>query len=90
LGIPEIFYRFAGRTAIRLTNTVVGPSLLPTQLGIGIKSGCQIGAKAAQCAFDSNLAVISNDQKNAYGTESRIGTFEGLRKYAPEMLAFYM
>jgi hypothetical protein len=57
LSLPEIFYRLAGRAAVRIEGPLVGPAMAPVQLGVGIPFGCQIGAMGAQCAFDARKAV---------------------------------
>jgi hypothetical protein len=43
----------------------------PLQLGVGIPSGCQIGAKGAQCAFDARRAVKAFDLNSAFTKERR-------------------
>jgi hypothetical protein len=63
LGLPEIFYRLAG--------PLVGPTMEPVQLGVGIPFGCQIGVKGAQCAFDARKALLAVDLNNAFHTEKR-------------------
>jgi len=35
LGLPEIFYRLAGRAAVRIEGPLVGPTMEPVQLGVG-------------------------------------------------------
>jgi hypothetical protein len=62
----------------------------PLQLGVGIPSGCQIGAKGAQCAFDARRAVESFDLNSAFTKERRQDTFKGVHKRAPRMLPFYV
>jgi hypothetical protein len=90
LGLPEIFYRLAGRAAVRLEGPLVGPTMAPVQLGVGIPSGCQIGAKGAQCAFDSRRAVSAFDFHNAFNTERRQPTFTGLATLSPRLLRYYV
>jgi len=90
LGPPEIFYRLAGRAAVRLVGPQIGPTLEPVQLGVGIPSGCQIGAKGAQCAFDARYAVSAWDLSNAFNTEERQSTFCGVSALAPSMLRYYV
>ena len=90
LGLPEIFYRLAGRAAVKLEGPLVGPSMEPVQLGVGIPSGCQIGARAAQCAFDAKQAVSAFDVINAFNTEDRQSTFIGVSSRAPRMLRYYV
>jgi hypothetical protein len=46
---------------------MVGPT--SGQLGVGIPFGCQIGAKGAQCAFDTRKAVSTWDGNSAFNTE---------------------
>ena len=38
LGLPEIFYRLAGRAAVRLVGPSVGQTMEPVQLGVGVPS----------------------------------------------------
>ncbi len=55
LGLPENFYRLAGRrrAAVRKEGPLVGPTMEPVvQRGVGIPFGCQIEAKGAPCSFD--------------------------------------
>ena len=76
LGLPEIFYRLAGRAAVRIEGSLVGPTMKALQLGVGIPFGCQIGAKGAQCAFDARKALLAVDLNNAFNTEIRQSTFQ--------------
>jgi hypothetical protein len=69
LGLPEIFYRLAGCATVRIEGPLVGPTMEPVQLGVGIPFGCQIGAKGAQCAFDARKALLAVDLNNAFNTE---------------------
>jgi hypothetical protein len=64
----------------------------PLQLGMGIPSGCQIGAKGAQCAFDGRRAVEASDLNSAFTKERRQNSFKGVHKRAPRMLPlpFYL
>jgi hypothetical protein len=90
LGLPEIFYHLAGRAAVRLEGPLVGPTMAPVQLGVGIPSGCQIGAKGAQCVFDSRRAVSAFDFKNTFNTERRQPTCTGLATLSPRLLHYYV
>ena len=69
LGLPEIFYRLAGRAAVCIDGPLVGPTMEPLQLGVGIPFGCQIRAKGAQCAFNARKALLAVDLNNALNTE---------------------
>ena len=44
LNLPEIFYRLTARAAVRVESPAVGAAMEPLQLGVGIPSGCPIGA----------------------------------------------
>ena len=90
LGLPEIFYRLAGRAAVRIEGPLVGPTMAPVQLGVGIPFGCQIGAKGAQCAFDARKAVSTWDGNSAFNTEPRQDTFSGVSDRAPRLLRYYV
>ena len=90
LGLPEIFYRLAGRAVVQLEGPLVGPTMEPVQLGVGIPSGCQIGARGAQCAFDAKQAVSAFDVINAFNTEDRQSTFAGVSSRAPRLLRYYV
>jgi hypothetical protein len=90
LGLPEIFYRLAGRAAVRIEGPLVGPTMAPVQLGVGIPFGCQIGAKGAQCAFDARKAVSTWDGNSAVNTEPRQDTFSGVSDRAPRLLRYYV
>ena len=90
LGLPEIFYRLAGRAAVRIVGPLVGPTMEPVQLGVGIPFGCQIGAKGAQCAFDARKAVSTWDGVNAFNTEPRQDIFSGVAKLAPRLLRYFV
>ncbi len=78
LGLPEIFYRLAGCAAVRIEGPLVGPTMKPLQLGVGIQFGCQIRAKGVQCAFDARKALLAVDLNNAFNTEKRQSTFQGV------------
>ena len=75
LGIPEIFYRLAGRAAVRIEGPLASLTMAPAQLGVGIPFGCQIGAKDAQCAVDARRAVSTWDGNSAFNTEPRRDIF---------------
>jgi hypothetical protein len=90
LGLPEIFYRLAGRAAVRIEGPLVGPTMVPVQLGVGIPFGCQIGAKGAQCAFDARKTVSTWDGNSAFNTEPRQDTFSGVPNRAPHLLRYYV
>ena len=90
LGLPEIFYRLAGRAAVRIEGPLVGPTMEPVQLGVGIPFGCQMGAKGAQCAFDARKALLAVDLNNAFNTEKRQSTFQGVYALVPRLLRYYM
>ena len=90
LGLPEIFYRLAGRAAVRIEAPLVGPVMEPLQLGVGIKFGCQIGAKGAQCIFDSRRANLTWDFANGFNTENRQSTYTGVSTLAPRLLQYYV
>ena len=47
LDLPEIFYHLAGRAAVCMEGPLVGPTVEPVKLGVGIPFGYQIGAKWA-------------------------------------------
>ena len=73
LGLPEeIFYCIAGRAAVRIEGPLVGPTMAPVQLGVGIPFGCQIGAKGAQCAFDARKVVSTWEGNSTFNTEPRL------------------
>ena len=79
LGLPEIFYRLAGRrAAVRKEGPLVGPTMEPVQLGVGIPFGCQIEAKGTPCSFDARKALLAVDLINAFNKEKRQSTFQGV------------
>jgi hypothetical protein len=91
LGLPEIFYRLAGRATARIEGPLVGPTTAPDQLGVGIPFGCQIGAKGAQCAFDARKKAVSTwDGNSAFNTEPRQDTFSDVFDRAPRLLRYYV
>jgi hypothetical protein len=92
LGLPEIIYRLAGRATVRIEGPLVGPTMAPVQLGVGIPFSCQIGAKGAQCAFDAHKAVSTWDgnSASAFNTEPRQDTFSGVSDRAPRLLRYYI
>jgi hypothetical protein len=77
LNLPEIFYRLTARAAVRVESPAVGAAMEPLQLGVGIPSGCQIGAKGAQCAFNARRVVEAFDLNSAFTKERRQDTFKG-------------
>jgi len=84
LGLPEIFYRLAGRAAVRIERPLVSfTTTAPVQLGVGIPFGCQIGAKGAQCAVDARKAVSTWDGNSAFNPKPRQDTFLGVSDRAP-------
>jgi hypothetical protein len=90
LGLPEIFFCLAGRVTVRIEGPLVGPTIKPLQLGVGIPLGCQIGAKVAQCAFDARKALLAVDLTNAFNMEKRQSTFQGVSALVPQLLCYYM
>ena len=90
LNLPEIFYRLTARAAVKVESPAVGAAMEPLQLGVGIPSGCQIGAKGVQCALDACRAVEAFDLNSAFTKERRQDTFKGVHKRAPRLLLFYV
>ncbi len=88
LGLPEIFYRLAQRAAVRIEGLLVGLTMEPVQLGVGIPFGYQIGAKGAQCAFDARKALLAVDLNNAFNTEKQQSTFQELYALVPRLLRY--
>ena len=90
LNLPEIFYRrLTACVDVRVESPLVGAAMEPLQLRVRVPSGCQIGAKGAQCAFDARRAVEAFDLNSAFTKEHRRDTFQGIYKRAPRLLAFY-
>jgi hypothetical protein len=90
LGLPEIFDRLAGCAAVCIEGPLVGSTMEPVQLGVGIPFGCKIGGKGAQCAFDARKALLAVDLNNALNTEKRQSTFQGVSALVPRLLRYYM
>ena len=91
LGIGEAWYRAAGRVAMSLVGPSVAKDLLPYQLGIGIKGGCEIGARLAQVAMDSRIDMcgILLDFKNAFNCMPRQRIFRELWNNFPGLVRWF-
>ena len=75
LGIGESWYRLMGRAVLLQESVGIGRSLLPHQLAVGIKGGCEIGARLAQVIYDhegasreggEEMCLIQMDLENAF------------------------
>ena len=51
-GIGESWYRLMGRAVLLQESVGIGWSLIPHQLAVGIKGGCEIGARLSQVISD--------------------------------------
>ena len=85
LNLPEIFYRLTARAAVKIKSPAVGAAMETLQLGVGVPSDCQIGAKGAQRAFDARRAVEAFDLNSAFTKERRQDNFQGGPQAGPSL-----
>ena len=92
LGIGESWYRFMGKAVMQMVSSEVGSALAPMQLGCGISSGGEIGARIAQLYLDAHPdhVLIKTDFKNAFNLTPRQLIYEGLKKYCPQILPLFV
>ena len=55
LGIGEGWYRPLWKVVVGKVGAELGRNLMPHQLAVGVKGGCEIGARLAQVAYDVDL-----------------------------------
>ena len=98
LGIGESWYRLMGRAVLLQESVGIGRSLLPHQLAVGIKGGCEIGARLAQVIYDhegasreggEEMCLIQMDLENAFNRQSRRRIFEALCDIAPGLARLF-
>lgn len=86
LGIGESCYRLMARAVLVAVGPVVGQRLMPHQLAVCTKGGCEIAGRLAQVMFDMGprYAVGSLDMKNAFNSLRR-----GLSSICPLFKVLY-
>ena len=98
LGIGEGFYRLQWKVVIRATKDAVGAQLLPHQLAVGVKGGCEIGARLAQMVYDvggddveggEQMCLIQMDLENAFNLQARRKIYDALKRYAPGLVRIF-
>lgn len=90
ISIGESWYRFMGRTLSAHLVTKSCETLAPLQLACGLPAGCELGAHAAQLAWDlhdeyGTYGYLSLDIKNAFNTIRRSLVQKGIRTYLPQL-----
>ena len=81
--------RFVGAVAAGIARVTVGPLLRPMQLGGGLRSGVEFGARLLDAAIARGDCVVSIDIKNAFNTARHRPIWNGLATMFPGALRYY-
>jgi hypothetical protein len=83
-------YRLFGKVASDALSRTVGEKLAPVQLALGIRNGCEIGARNANLVYHSDgRSLVKYDVKNAFNTIPREVVLDGLKRYCPELVKWF-
>ena len=99
LGIGDAWYRLLMRVTYSTQYEQLGQRLVPHQLAVGVRGGCEIGARLAQLQFcngrnfdqDWRLApaIVNIDVKNCFNEASARLAYEKLLIWAPELVRLF-
>ena len=83
--------RLIAKMASRLALTTCAPQLMPTQLGVGTKGGCEALTHAARlylANMGSDRAFIKLDFCNAFNSVRRDSVLEAVARHRPDLIPF--
>jgi len=99
LGIGEGWYRLMWRVVMGKVGLGLGRNLMPHQLAVGVKGGCEIGARVAQIAYDSGgagledgeeqMCLIQLDLENAFNLQARRQIYDALVRRCPNLVRMF-
>jgi hypothetical protein len=99
LGIGDAWYRLLMRVTYSTQYAQLGEKLVPHQLAVGVRGGCEIGARLAQLQFSSGNnfeqdwalepAIVNIDVKNCFNECSVRLAFERLVMWAPGLARLF-
>jgi hypothetical protein len=96
IGVSAGLCRLISKVAIVAVAKKVGALLLPFQLGVGISSGCETVAAAADahmasvCFDPLGRSILSLDVRNAFNSIRRGAIAKGLQKYCPQLYRWFI
>ena len=76
----------------------LGRDLMPNQLAVGVKGGCEIGARLAQVAYDLDvdqveggemMCLIQLDLENAFNLQGRRKIYDSLKARRPGLVRIF-
>jgi hypothetical protein len=68
LGIGEGWYRLLWRIVMGKVGAELGRNLMPNQLAVGVKGGCEIGARLAQVAYDLDVDQVEGGGEDVFNS----------------------
>ena len=90
IAIGTSWYRLLGKAALNIIGDSVGRQLQPYQFAVGIPDGIGIAATILQDFQEKDgHAILSIDLSNAFNSLRRGRIYDGLKKYAPQLLPFF-
>jgi hypothetical protein len=97
IGIGDAFDRLMGRAVLKKVEDKAVAYLAPMQLGIGVRSGAEIGARLAYLSLRrrdvaptiAGQGILTLDCRNAFNSISRGAIYDGLQKVCPELLPWF-
>jgi hypothetical protein len=99
LGIGDTWYRLLMRVTYCTQYEQLGEKLVPHQLAVGVRGGCEIGARLAQLQYSSSHnfdqawelepAIINVDVKNCFNEGAVRLAFERLLEWAPGLARLF-
>ena len=100
LGLGDVLMRLILRISMRSASEGLGKKFAPTQLGVGVRGGCEIGYNTMeQCwhreapegagSAEESAGVLANDVVNAYNTLSVAEAYGVMKKKAPALIRVF-
>ena len=98
LGIGEGWYRLLWKVVVGKVGAELGRNLMPHQLAVGVKGGCEIGARLAQVAYDVDLDMVEDgeemcliqlDLENAFNMQGRRQIYDSLVERCPGLVRIF-
>ena len=87
---------------MKVVGLELGGKLMPLQLAVGVKGGCEIGARMAQLAYDigregiewgrgrgGGMCFVQIDLENACNLQACKQIFDSLHEYSPGLVRIF-
>ena len=90
IAVGEIARRLASKCAMSAVSEKASQFLSPSQLGVGIRGGCEALAHTAKLLFQENpdLCLLQVDFQNAFNSADRELAFQEILEHFPELSSY--